>query len=161
LVSQLGLDDLIQALDEIQWYGAVATFNNPRSATWFNADGIGYANALAPIVDAAELPDMDAFEELDVRCQLGLMNDIGTGQVQLDHILPLMKRMEGAIAMLRKTVQMAVQTPCPLHADGRIAQEVQHRREEDSSHPHRQTRVSPSSRCRGLAAGPHVTPHNR
>ncbi len=113
LVSQLGLDDLIQALDEIQWYGAVATFNNPRSGTWFNADGIGYANALAPLVDAAALPDMDAFEELDVRCQLGLINDIGKGQVQLDHILPLMKRMEGAIAMLRKTVQVAIQDALP------------------------------------------------
>lgn len=47
--------------------------------------------------------------DLCIRCQLGLMNDIGTGQVQLDHILPLMKRMEGAIAMLRKAVQVAVE----------------------------------------------------
>ncbi|MBN4956990.1 ATP-binding protein [Stenotrophomonas maltophilia] len=109
LVRQLALDDLTQALDEIQWHGSLATFNNPRSGTWFNADGAGYANSLAPLVDVAVLPDMDSFEELDVRCQLGLMNDIGAGQVQLDHILPLLKRMEVAIAMLRKTVQVAAE----------------------------------------------------
>lgn len=113
LVRQLGLDNLIEALDEIQWHGAGAAFQNTRSGTWFNADGIGYADALAPLVDAAVLPDMDAFEELDIRCQLGLMNDIGTGQVQLDHILPLIKRMEGALAMLRKAVQVAVEDGQP------------------------------------------------
>lgn len=114
LVRQLELDELREALDEIQWHGGGSTFYNARSGTWFNADGVGYAGALAPLVDAAALPDMDAFEELDIRCQLGLMNDIGTGQVQLDHILPLMKRMEGAIAMLRKAVQVAVEEPQPL-----------------------------------------------
>lgn len=113
LARQLGLDDLIEALDEIQWHGAGAAFQTTRSGTWFNADGIGYADALAPLVDATALPDMDAFEELDIRCQLGLMNDIGTGQVQLDHILPLIKRMEGAIAMLRKAVQVAVEDAQP------------------------------------------------
>lgn len=108
LARQLQLDGLIEALDEIQWHGA-GTFQNTRNGTWFNADGIGYVNALAPIVDAVALPGIDAFEELDIRCQLGLMNDLGTGQVQLDHILPLMKRMEGAIAMLRKAVEVAVE----------------------------------------------------
>ncbi len=113
LARQLQLDDLIEALDEIQWHGA-GTFQNTRSGTWFNADGIGYANALAPLVDAVALPGIDAFEELDIRCQLGLMNDIGTGQVQLDHILPLMKRMEGAIAMLHKAIEVAVEDAQPL-----------------------------------------------
>lgn len=112
LARQLHLDDLIEALDEIQWHGA-GTFHNSRSGIWFNADGVGYGNALAPIVDAVVVPEIDAFEELDIRCQLGLMNDIGTGQIQLDHILPLMKRMEGAIAMLRKAVEVAIEDAQP------------------------------------------------
>ena len=105
LARQLELDAVVAALKEIEWHGN-GSFHNTRTGAWFNADGIGYAASLAPVVEAETMPDLDAFDELAVRCQLGLMNDIGTGQVQLDHILPMMKRMEGAIAMLRKTVQI-------------------------------------------------------
>jgi hypothetical protein len=110
LVRQLGLDDLRATLDDIQWHGN-GVFHNRRTDTWFNADGLGYAASLAPLVDAAAFPEMDDYEELSVRCQLGLMNDIGTGQVQLDHILPLMKRMESAITMLRKVVRIGEGEP--------------------------------------------------
>lgn len=106
LAQDLNLGPLGNVLEEIQWHGGAGTFHHPRSNAYFNADGAGYDAALAGIVEAIALPAVDAFDELAVRCQLGLMHDIGTGQVQLDHILPLMKRMEGAIALLRKTVSV-------------------------------------------------------
>lgn len=106
MAQDLNLGPLGNVLEEIQWHGGAGTFHHPRTNTYFNAEGAGYAAALADIVEAIALPAMDAFDELAVRCQLGLMHDIGTGQVQLDHILPLMKRMEGGIALLRKTVSV-------------------------------------------------------
>lgn len=114
LSRQLQLDELSGALEDIQWHGSGA-FQDTRAGIWFNADGVGYAATLGPIVDAQTLGELDSFEELSIRCQLGLMNDIGSGQVQLDHILPLMKRMESAIAMLRKVVRVAHDEGNPQH----------------------------------------------
>ena len=108
LSGYLKPDALTSALQQVQWFNTTTgSFKDTRTDTWFNSEGTGYAAALAPLVDAAEISGVDALDELAIRCQLGLMNDIGGGQVQLDHIFPLIKRMEGAIAMLRKTVQIS------------------------------------------------------
>ncbi|UPG87864.1 ATP-binding protein [Luteibacter aegosomatis] len=112
LANQLNLTALVTALEHIQWYNtATGAFKDTHTDTWFNSDGAGYAGSLEPVVEATAMPNVDAFDELSIRCQLGLMNDIGTGQVQLDHILPLMKRMEGAITMLRKAVEVGLEAP--------------------------------------------------
>jgi len=111
LSRQLGFDDLTDALEKVHWHGTANHFYipnaNPSTNTWFADEG-AYARTLGLVVESQELTGLNTFDELSVRCQLGLMRDVGSGQVQLDHILPMMKRMESAIGMLRKIVDVGM-----------------------------------------------------
>lgn len=108
LSRQLGFDELTGALDDVHWHGNANHFYIPGSNTWFADEG-AYARTLGHVVERQDLEGLSSFDELSVRCQLGLMRDVGSGQVQLDHILPLMKRMESAIGMLRKVINVGVE----------------------------------------------------
>src|SRR5690554_7822652 len=49
---------------------------------------------------------MSAFEQLKVRCNLQLINELIVGFVQYDHIQPLIKRMESASSELSKVIDV-------------------------------------------------------
>lgn len=88
-------------------------FNNARDQKWFVLIEQGgatyfdrperYTQSLQGTVENVAL-ELDAFEELILRIQLRLTNDLVRNYVQFDHIQPLLSRATAAVGYLRKVV---------------------------------------------------------
>jgi len=97
---------------KVQWFSGRdgnSTFRapsgNPGSFTYFDSDLDKFLTYMA--ADEILLIDgMSAFEQLKVRCNLQLINELIVGFVQYDHIQPLIKRMESASSELSKVIDV-------------------------------------------------------
>ncbi|VEL95967.1 hypothetical protein ALT761_00926 [Alteromonas sp. 76-1] len=57
---------------------------------------------LRPILNALDISKIDALDELIVRINVQLLRDLSYGNIQFEHIQPLLKRVESAVNDLRK-----------------------------------------------------------
>ncbi|TDY88441.1 UNVERIFIED_ORG: hypothetical protein DFO49_4058 [Herbaspirillum seropedicae] len=77
-------------------------FIAPR--TYFGADGAMYDEHILPLVNAIDLGQLDAFDELVLRAHLQLCRDLISGYVQFEHIQPVLKRIDASLTNLRKVL---------------------------------------------------------
>jgi hypothetical protein len=112
IARSLDLVALTDALSEISWNGTNSQFYKPPSigtsanTIYFNADGQAYDAHLAAIVEEIDLGALDAFDQLEIRANLQLINDLSWGHVQFDHIQPLLKRIESSLTSLRRVLEV-------------------------------------------------------
>ncbi|PKG78647.1 nucleotidyltransferase [Shewanella sp. Actino-trap-3] len=70
----------------MEFYGSQATFDDK----------------LRPILNEVDTKLLDAFDEIIVRINIQLLRDLLYGNIQFEHIQPLLKRVESAVSDLRK-----------------------------------------------------------
>lgn len=106
-VAQVLEDEgLLEALAAISWHGQQAKFYRPNDATYFDATGVAYQQALAHVVAEIDVAELDPFDQLIVRANLQLARDLIHGYVQFEHIQPLLKRVEASLTSLRKVMEV-------------------------------------------------------
>ena len=97
---------------KVQWFSGRdgnSTFRapngNPGAFTFFDSNLDKFLAYMATD-EILLIDDMSAFEQLKVRCNLQLINELIVGFVQYDHIQPLIKRMESASSELSKVIDV-------------------------------------------------------
>lgn len=98
-------DEINEIFDTIQWHGT-GKFYIP--GTYFNGDDDAYERILEQPVSRLNFEELDTFDELIVRINLQLVNDLLGEYVQFDFIQPLLKRIESSTS-LRRVIEF--QTP--------------------------------------------------
>lgn len=98
--------ELIEALINVSYNRRLETFHIGQQI-YFNADGVSYEAHLRGAVDAINIADLDAFDELIIRADLQLCNDLVQGYVQFEHIQPLLKRIEASLHSLRRVLAIS------------------------------------------------------
>lgn len=98
---------LIQKLKKFIWfdkYAEKAKFADPTNQQqWeFFESQEGFNTNLRPILDGIDITQLDEFDELIVRINIQLLRDLLYGNIQFEHIQPLLKRVESAVKDLRK-----------------------------------------------------------
>ena len=91
-------------LNEISWHGVANKFKRARDSIYFQSDAIGYQNVFSLTVQQLTIKELDPFDELLIRADLQLIQDLLHGHVQFEHIQPLLKRMESSLSSLKKVV---------------------------------------------------------
>jgi len=105
IVYILDITELSDKLKEITWMGHPNnTFKS--NGTYFNTDGAGYENVFRNTVDNMIINELNPFDELVIRTNLQLINDLIYGYVQFEHIQPLLKRIESSLLSLKKVVSI-------------------------------------------------------
>ncbi|WP_290497293.1 ATP-binding protein [Hyphomonas sp. UBA4494] len=99
---------LVATLDKVDFNGNNDSFDIVHNQTkkYFNTDGQTYDLVLKQIVDSLDLSDIKPFDELLLRANLLLINDLLYGAVQFDHIQPLLKRMESSVIGFRNILSI-------------------------------------------------------
>lgn len=101
--------DLEEKLDRLIWRGDQNKFTYPwpeeaTPTTYFDGDELGYKKVFGEDVDAISTAGIDAFDELTVRVNLQLINDLLYGYVQFEHIQPLLKRIESSMSGFKRVI---------------------------------------------------------
>lgn len=103
-------NDLLDNLNRITWYtrddSHLYVHDSGAVRTFLNGDQERYDNSLAPFVRELKTEDLDTFDELIIRINLQLVNDLLKGFVQYEHIQPLLKRVESAVLDLKKVIEI-------------------------------------------------------
>lgn len=98
--------DLNDKLEKFDWYDrhegkAQYVIKSTPCWEWFGSRE-GFNKDLRPTLEALNLKALDVFDELIVRINVQLLRDIAFGKVQLEHIQPLLRRVESNVSDLRK-----------------------------------------------------------
>ncbi|HCH0798371.1 TPA: ATP-binding protein [Vibrio parahaemolyticus] len=107
IAKHLQNDALINKLKNFIWFDKhqdKAKFADPKApGNWHFFDTqADFDTNLRPILDEIDVDKLDAFDELIVRINVQLLRDLLYGNIQFDHIQPLLKRVESAVNDLRK-----------------------------------------------------------
>ncbi len=101
---------LLENLNNITWYtrddSHIYVYDSETNRTYLNGDQDRYDQSLAPFVSALSTENLDTFDELIIRINLQLLNDLMKGFVQYEHIQPLLKRVESAVSDLKKIIEI-------------------------------------------------------
>ncbi|MDX3960519.1 ATP-binding protein [Aliarcobacter skirrowii] len=105
IIHILNISELSNKLKDVTWMGHP---NNTFkiNGTYFNADGVGYENVFETTVNSMVIGELNPFDELIIRTNLQLINDLIYGYVQFEHIQPLLKRIEASLSNLKKVVSI-------------------------------------------------------
>lgn len=95
-------EELVEKLKEISYNRKYESFHIGQ--VYFNADGLQYDVHLKALVEAINTDGLDAFEQLIIRANLQLCNDLIQNYVQFDHIQPVIKRIEASLQSLRRVL---------------------------------------------------------
>ena len=106
----IGANSLYEKLKNISWFSNTKGTNNSfkDSSGFYNSDGKAYENQLKPEVDQIQL-NIDDFDELILRVNIRLCNDLLHGYVQFEHIQPLLKRMDSYLPNLKKVLSVTTE----------------------------------------------------
>lgn len=109
IVGILGADNLSNKLGGLYWDGRENKFRYRAEAGvyFFDGEDRQYNQVFRADVEAIAITSLDAFDELTVRVNLQLVNDLLYGYVQFEHIQPLLKRIEASSNALRRVVDVA------------------------------------------------------
>lgn len=106
-------DGLQEKLKNISWFSrdnkftlSTPTATGAITTVYFNAGGTEYDANLKPDVEQITI-SIDPFEELVLRANIRLCNDLLHGYVQFDHIQPLLKRIESYLPSLQKVLSVS------------------------------------------------------
>jgi DNA helicase HerA-like ATPase len=94
---------LVAKLSNIFWFDKHSKFACKAAPNWEYFDSNeGFTANLRPILNALDLANIDPLDELVVRINLQLLRDLSYGNIQFEHIQPLLKRVESAVIDLKK-----------------------------------------------------------
>lgn len=105
IATLLGEEQLEGKLARLAWHGQSENFYFPPSDLLNGGENDRVYNAeFSDLVDNITVNELNPFDELIVRINLQLVNDLLSGYVQFDHIQPLLKRIESSISSLRRVL---------------------------------------------------------
>lgn len=104
VMDTVGAPILSSMLNEISWHGGGNKFTRSRDNVFFQSDAAAYQQVFAATVQQLTTRALDQFDELVVRADLQLIQDVLHGYVQFEHIQPLLKRIDSSLSSLRKVV---------------------------------------------------------
>ena len=106
IAKQLKFQPLTDKLDKIFWYDRneyKAKFACKAIPNWeFFENDDGFNNYLRPLLNNLVTDQIDAFDELIIRINIQLLRELLYGNIQVEHIQPLLKRVEAAVKDLNK-----------------------------------------------------------
>lgn len=103
ITKVLEATNLNDKLSRITWRGDQNKYQYPPS-TFFDGNESSYNKIFLSEVNAISTNNLDSFEELIVRINLQLINDLLYGYVQFEHIQPLLKRIESSLSSLKNVI---------------------------------------------------------
>ena len=104
IARRVNLQSLEALLTNVSWHSNGGRFY--LGSNFFNADGANYNAHIAPTVDQLDTSGLDDFDQLIIRVNLQLISDLNAGFVQLEHIQPLLKRMESSLKSMRRVLSI-------------------------------------------------------
>lgn len=110
VVKLIGNEELENKLNKLSWWAKDSCFILDRS--WFNGgDTAAYTVHFEELVNHITLNNVSFFEELILRINLQLVNDLLSGYVQFEHIQPLLKRIDSLASSLANVINVTNQAP--------------------------------------------------
>jgi hypothetical protein len=101
-------DELENKLNRLSWWARDSCFI--LDGSWFNGgDAAAYTAHFEELVNNITLNNVNFFEELILRINLQLVNDLLSGYVQFDHIQPLLKRIDSLASSLANVIDVTSQ----------------------------------------------------
>lgn len=107
VMETIGANGLVMMLNEISWHSGGNKFKRVRDNLFFQSDGTEYRSVFGTIVAQLKLSEINQFDELIIRADLRLIQDLLHGYVQFEHIQPLLKRIESSLSSLKKVVRVS------------------------------------------------------
>lgn len=105
VVRVLGNNPLESKLQSLSWHALNNCFY--VGMNYFNGgDAISYSNVFENDVNSIHIANLSFFEELILRINLQLVNDLLSGYVQFEHIQPLLKRIEALASSLAQVIDV-------------------------------------------------------
>lgn len=94
---------LIKKLDSFNWRNEkfVVDVGDYKDWEWYGDQNV-FDNNIKPLIEEVDLKKIDEFDELIIRVNIQLLIDSLYGNIQFEHIQPLLKRVESAVGDLRK-----------------------------------------------------------
>lgn len=106
IAAHLKDNNLIDKLSQFDWYDREiekAQYVIKSTPNWqFFGSREGFDRHLKPILVNLDLDILDAFDELIIRINIQMIRDLSYGKVQVEHIQPLLRRVESSVNDLRK-----------------------------------------------------------
>lgn len=103
-------EELENKLSRLSWWARDSCFT--LDGSWFNGgDTAAYNLHFEALVNNITLNNASFFEELILRINLQLVNDLLSGYVQFDHIQPLLKRIDSLASNLANVIDVTNQVP--------------------------------------------------
>ncbi|CDU06682.1 nucleotidyltransferase [Vibrio cyclitrophicus] len=106
IAEHLKHTQLIDKLSKFDWFDKdvnKAQYVIKSAPYWeFFGSREGFDKNLRPILDRLDTTKIDAFDELIVRINVQILRDLSYEKIQLEHIQPLLRRVESAVNDLRK-----------------------------------------------------------
>lgn len=106
IAAHLKDNNLIDKLSQFDWYDREiekAQYVIKSTPNWqFFGSREGFDRHLKPILVNLDLDILDAFDELIIRINVQMIRDLSYGKVQVEHIQPLLRRVESSVNDLRK-----------------------------------------------------------
>lgn len=105
VANHIQAESLEEKLSKIFWFSRDEKFacKITGSSNWeYFDEQSNYHTNLGELVDNIDVKNINSFDELVVRINLQLLQDLIHGYVQYDHIQPLLKRVESALNDLTK-----------------------------------------------------------
>jgi DNA helicase HerA-like ATPase len=105
--KQINYRPLIDKLAKVIWYDRSDKFAyKPDVGDWeWLETHQGFDQHLRPILDQIDVDSINAFDELVIRINIQMLRDLQYGNVQFEHIQPLLKRVESSIKDLDKILE--------------------------------------------------------
>lgn len=105
-------EPLIKKLSMFEWYDKEDKdqYVVKSASKWeFICQTSGFNDYLRPILYAIDYSKLDSFTELSIRVNLQLIVDLLYGNIQTEHIQPLLKRIDSSVNTLRKVFNVSSQ----------------------------------------------------
>jgi len=102
-INNENLEDILQSL---AWHGVNSNFYRVGGPYFNGGDTDAYDIVFGQEVENLNLPALDSFQELAIRINLQLVNDLLSGYVQFEHIQPLLKRIEALAINLAQVIEV-------------------------------------------------------
>jgi len=107
VVKIIGNHDLERTLSGMSWFGRDGCFVKDRTHYFNGGESGAYEAVFESDVNDISVQRLDFFDELIIRINLQLLNDLINGYVQFEHIQPLLKRIEALSLNLTQVIKVS------------------------------------------------------
>lgn len=106
IMEDIGADDIADRLRRLSWHSIHNLFY--YNSYYFNGgeNDAAFNSYFQPYLDDLKLPHINFFNELKLRINLQLINDLQNGYAQFEHIQPLLKRAEAFMTSIERVIEV-------------------------------------------------------